>query len=121
MSEKEKSGQKAMLLWGAEGSSGAMAGGWVGGGPAPKGCRWDLLESVRVSVVYSFGDGKTGGSSALVLGRPRTGVASSELMDTPSLWKWAWCVFCQPFRYRRAIRERRGSTQEKPLSLICRC
>lgn len=120
MPEKEKSGQKAMR-WGAEGSSGAMAGGWVGGGPAPKGCRWDLLESVRVSVVYSFGDGKAGGSSALVMGRPRTGVASSELMDTPSLWKWAWRVFCQPFRYRRAIRECRGSTQEKPLSLICRC
>lgn len=120
MPKKEKSGQKAMR-WGAEGSSGAMAGGWVGGGQAPKGFRWDLLESVRVSVVYSFGDGKAGGSSALVMGRPRTGVASLELMDTPSLWKWAWRVFCQPFRYRRAIREPRGSAQVKPLSLMCRC
>lgn len=31
MPEKEKSGQKAMR-WGAEGSSGAMAGGWAAGG-----------------------------------------------------------------------------------------
>lgn len=35
MPEKEKSGQKAMR-WGAEGSSGAMAGGWVGVGRPPR-------------------------------------------------------------------------------------
>lgn len=36
MPKKEKSGQKAMR-WGAEDSSGAMAGGWVGGRACPRG------------------------------------------------------------------------------------